>query len=204
MYSNSLQADEKTDVQDPFLSESGKKQCANLKETFPYIKDVQYVFCSPMYRAFGTATLVFGARLSEPQVSKGFPWSELRECASSEDPKKCKHVSTLHDTGHTVDEVKKQAEGQPFFFAPELMQVGWETKNKTDDPKDRAKRADEVHQDLSRFAEVAMTGGVWKGIRINPPKGNSPVHIVVISHNHFLNVLTHRSSLPGKLILHTP
>jgi hypothetical protein len=32
----------------------------------------------------------------------------------------------------------------------------------------------------------------------NPYKGTGNVHIVVISHNHFLNLVTHRSSLPGK------
>lgn len=192
-----MQYDGKANVQDPLLSEAGKKQCANLKETFPYIKDVQYVFCSPMYRSIETATLVFGSRLSEPMVSKGFPWSELRECASSDDPDKCKPVSALTDTGHTLDEIKKRAEDHPFFIAPELLQVGWETKNKTDDPK---RRADEVRLELSHFSEVALTGGVWKGIRIDRPKGNGPVHIVVISHNNFLNRLTHRSELPGKSI----
>ena len=195
-----MQTEEKVDVQDPFLSEVGRKQCANLKQTFPYIKDVQYLFCSPMYRSMETATIVFSSRLNEPMVSKGFPWSELRECASSEDPEKCRPVSTPTDTGHTLDEFKKRAEDKPFFIAPELMQAGWETKNKTDDPKHRAERADKVVLDLSQFAEIALNGGVWKGIRIDRPKGNGPVHIVVISHNHFLNLLTHRSNLPGKSI----
>jgi hypothetical protein len=77
------------------------------------MKDVQYVLCSPMYRAFETTVLAFGDRLSQPRVSKGFPWSELRECASTDDPENCKPVSTLHHAGHTLDEIKKQAEDRP-------------------------------------------------------------------------------------------
>lgn len=66
-----------------------------------------------MFRTFETATLAFGGRLAEPMVSKGFPWSELRNCASTDDSETCKPFPTLYNTGHTLDEIKKQAEDQP-------------------------------------------------------------------------------------------
>lgn len=82
------------------------------------------------------------------------------------------------------------------------MPSQWDT-NDTDEPKDRAKKGDAVRLELSRLSEIVLHGGIWKGIQFAPPKNPGPVHVVIISHNQFLKVLTHRSDLPGKLYSHT-
>jgi len=155
-----------------------------------------------MYRSMQTVDTAFKERLNEGGVAKAFPWSELRNCAMTDEDQEGLLALPLN-AGHTLDEIKKQVANRPFFFAGELMQAGWETKNKTDEPKDRHKRADEVRSELNKFAQVAIYGGYWKGIQITPYTGPGDVHIVVVSHNNFLNVLTHRSALPSKLLNHS-
>lgn len=196
------QSNGETTHQDQTLSELGVKMCANLKANFAHMGDVQYIICSPMFRSLQTVNAAFGKRLNESGVAKAFPWAELRECASSDNPEDKGHqgVDGPREAGHTVDQIKNQVKDMPFFISSELVPEGWELKNKTDVPKDRHKRAKEVRQDLAKFAQIAVHGGTWKGIQFKPYTGPDNVHVVVVSHPNFIDVLTHRSELPSKLL----
>lgn len=65
-------------------------------------------------------------------------------------------------------------------------------------------RAEAVRSDLYRFKDIAINGGDWDGVHFEPHRGGGNVHVVILSHNNFLNFLSHRETLPGESFSHCP
>jgi hypothetical protein len=59
-------------------------------------------------------------------------------------------------------------------------------------------RVNKVRRSLHDLAQVLINGGIWNNNTFKPWTGSGNLHVVIVSHNNFLNFLTHRNRLPSK------
>ncbi|KAL2822255.1 histidine phosphatase superfamily [Aspergillus cavernicola] len=55
-------------LRNPLLTETGKAQCQELQEKFPFLRDVEVILASPLRRTIQTAAFVFAPELKERQI----------------------------------------------------------------------------------------------------------------------------------------
>ncbi|KAJ5522796.1 phosphoglycerate mutase family protein-like protein [Penicillium frequentans] len=55
-------------LRDALLTETGKAQCTELQEKFPFLQDVEVILSSPLRRAVQTAAYTFAPELEKRQV----------------------------------------------------------------------------------------------------------------------------------------
>lgn len=55
-------------LRDPLLTEKGKEQCLQLRDEFPFAKDISAILASPLQRTIQTAAWTFGPELQQRQI----------------------------------------------------------------------------------------------------------------------------------------
>ncbi|KAJ5762515.1 uncharacterized protein N7511_005897 [Penicillium nucicola] len=55
-------------LRDPLLTQTGKDECCQLREEFPFAQDISVVLASPLQRTIQTAAWVFAAELEKRQL----------------------------------------------------------------------------------------------------------------------------------------
>lgn len=167
--------------------------------------------CSPDTRACLTTSWAFSRY---PGIKGGWrdfkrrviPWDGLGDCPSKDDyPLDPKKLPKLHrgQRENSVSAVREKLEGSNEFYTVEgkmPVRPCWEKRVETENQ--RMERADQARLDLYNIAKIPCSGGTWKDIvPIYSCKEteSGDQHIVIVSHSNFLNLLTHREDLPGKL-----
>jgi len=176
------------DIGDPPLSSLGEEQCRNLRESLSEGKDAHYILLSPMLRARQTVQTVFHHPFSRKPPIKSIIWDSLRDC-----PPKDNKYKFCYKSGAKLPVMQEELQGK---FDLSLVRADWH-KNFAH-MNMQAARADGVRSELYKLAEIVIQGGLWNEIRFERYTGTGNVHITIVSHNNFLNFLTHRDKLPGK------
>lgn len=179
------------DIGNPGLSPLGSDQCRNLKKALSGNTDVYYVLSSPMSRAMATARFIFPDW--DQRKTNLIAWDKLRDCPPASNRYKFNTKS-----GEGLESLKRW-QGKPFDLT--LVNEGWQRDFA--EMNSQSERAEVVRAELFKLEDVAITGGMWNGVRFDRFTGAGNVHIVVLSHNNFLNFLTHRHTSPGKRDLKT-
>jgi hypothetical protein len=165
------------------------------------MRNVRVLLCSSDIKACLTAYWTFKGQLSG--VLTMLPWEDLKNCPLKEQYAKKLVPNPDLPTKKALLTTLKRGNGRGFCVMDNLVHEGWELK--LDEEHMRARRAEHVRKDLYSLAKIVSAegnGGKWKDMTINPGKLAKTVvdsHIVIISHNNFLNLLTHREGLPGEL-----
>ncbi|KAK8157591.1 histidine phosphatase superfamily [Phyllosticta citrichinensis] len=148
---------------DPLLTEHGKQQCYDLRDSFPYHSQVSQVVASPIKRTIYTALLAFSPVIEQKKL-KVIALPELQE--TSDLP--C-------DTGSDPAEVAREFAGQPVDLS--RVEEGWNSKKGRWAPESAAieARARDARQWLRELAASS---------------GDDDVEIVVVTHGGYLHFLT--------------
>ncbi|KAK8235011.1 histidine phosphatase superfamily [Phyllosticta capitalensis] len=147
---------------DPLLTDLGKQQCFNLRDSFPYHSRVSHVIASPIKRTVYTALLGFSPVIEQKKL-KVIALPELQE--TSDLP--C-------DTGSDPSEVAREFAGQPVDLS--RVEEGWNSKNGRWAPEDEAIAA------RARDARLFLRDLVQKS--------KDDEDIVVVTHGGYLHYLT--------------
>ncbi|PYH88711.1 phosphoglycerate mutase-like protein [Aspergillus ellipticus CBS 707.79] len=155
-------------LRDALLTDLGKEQCRNLRDTFPYHADVSLILASPLKRATQTAAYVFAPTLEQRQLP--FLLVPLTQ-----------EISGLQcDFGHDEEVIKAEAPTLIAAAAPgydtaqvdmDLVTGDWNSKKGIYAPTLSA-----VHQRAAEFRR-------WLYKR--PEQ-----HIALVSHGGFMHYLT--------------
>jgi hypothetical protein len=181
------------DIGDPGLSSLGGEQCRNLRKALGSIKDVHYVLSSPMRRAMVTAGYLFPDW--NKTKSNFIAWDKLRDC-----PPPGSRYRFTRKSGEKRERLLEWQQTIPNYKPFDLRLVGYGWHKDFTQMNGQGTRAESVRSELYKLKDIAVTGGDWNGIHFDPYTGSGNVHIVILSHNNFLNFLTHRDTLPGKNI----
>ncbi|KAJ5541087.1 hypothetical protein N7494_006163 [Penicillium frequentans] len=158
---------------DAHLTDTGKDQCRDLRDTFPYHDDISLILASPLRRTIQTAAHAFHLALKKRQV----PFALV--------PKAQEISKQACDIGQDCDVLKAEipqliASGAAGFdqanLDTSLLEDGWNSKKGIYAPTSEAVR--------SRAAELRTW--LWK----LPHK-----HVVLVTHGAFLHYLTEDWSL---------
>ena len=182
------------DIGDPGLSSLGAEQCRNLRAALGNIKGAHYVLCSPMRRAMVTAGYIFPDW--DRRKSNFIAWDKLRDC-----PPPGNRYRFTRKIGEKREKLLEWQQTIPNYKPFDLRLVGFDWHKDFAQMNSQGTRAESVRADLYKLKDIAINGGEWNGVHFDPYTGGGNVHIVILSHNNFLNFLTHRDTLPGMVLL---
>ena len=163
------------------------------------MKDVQLILCSPMRRALETTKIAFSSHLTENRLV-AIAWPELRDCSPNG---ACYFQGFLkRNKGQKEKNFRDSCKGAltGWIGVPSLpvdlslLYYQWEK----DDLNDGHERAESVRLSLHQLVQVLLKGGSWENMKFRPWTDFSDIHVVIFSHNNFLNFLTHRAQFHGK------
>ncbi|KAL2072726.1 hypothetical protein VTL71DRAFT_12069 [Oculimacula yallundae] len=167
-------------ILDPGLTPHGYDEALHLRHQFPYMKDLTYIFTSPLNRALLTTIKAF-----QPAMSAGIKpivLPELREAGRGP-------TSTGYDRHGILNGVGPCA----VHFNTDMLEEGWEVN--TAGKGESVARAHKVRCMLEELADVLMSQDpdpkprklkLWKDFAVSPLKNGKDVHIAVVSHGDIL------------------
>jgi broad specificity phosphatase PhoE len=156
------------DIPDPTLTEKGKAQCRELRNSFQHHDTINLVVTSPLRRTIQTASLSFGPVLAR----------DVRFLAIPEAQEVGDHAS---DTGLPPNELKKQLEGE--LFAENELEFDIKKLN-LDAVKD-GWNAKTGYWAWEREAIMKRAADVRSWLYNRPEE-----HILFVTHGAFLHFLT--------------
>lgn len=158
-------AKENEEILDPDLTPEGERQCATLRDEFPYHDKITHLVASPLRRTLRTCLLAFSPEVEAGKKVIALP--ELQELS----PLPC-------DTGSNPATLAKEFDRSKVDLS--LVKEGWNDKS-------RGSPWEPTIQALEARAKKAR---VWLRDLAAQSKGADEVHIVVVTHGGFLHFLT--------------